>query len=291
MKKVSIGSWAISMELPELCKGLADLKFDGISMGGFKPHANPELYETKEKRDGLLQLLKDNNLEVADYAADTWSITNSVQQSEEWLALYDQAVEFMDMMDWRLVRIDTGMTPNIPDGYTYAQCREKITENFIHCAKKAKQYGITVAWEFEPGFMISEPKYVVETVKNVGEANFGVLVDTCHAHMSSVIGANHIEEGCTLKGGIVEFLEMLSGKITHIHLIDSDGSLNGENTSTHVPFGGGDVDFDTVIPAIIEKGGYKGDWWSIDLCEWPDAWKATADCKKFVDGLNEKFCK
>ena len=70
MKKVSIGSWAISMELPELCEGLKKLNFDGISLGGFLPHAHPSLYDTKEKKAALKKLLADNNLEVADYAAD-----------------------------------------------------------------------------------------------------------------------------------------------------------------------------------------------------------------------------
>lgn len=290
MKKVSIGSWAISMDLPELCRGLSKLNFDGISMGGFAPHANPKIYDTKEKKDGLKALLKETNLEVADYAADLWSV-DSLKQKDEWLALFDESVEFMDEMDWRIVRIDSGTVPILPEGKTYRECRDIITDSFIHCAKKAAQYGIDVVWEFEPGFMINEPKNILETVKDVNEKNFGILVDTCHAYMSSVIGARHIEEGCTLKGGILELVDMFKGHIAHVHVIDSDGSLNGEGTSTHFPFGGGNINFDEVIPAIIEKGGYKGDWWSIDLCEWPDAWKATEDCKNFVDAFNAKYCK
>ena len=49
MKKVSIGSWAYvfgafaddPILLPQLCQKLNELGFDGISMGGFKPHAHP----------------------------------------------------------------------------------------------------------------------------------------------------------------------------------------------------------------------------------------------------------
>ena len=64
MKKISIGSWAYSLPLPELCEKLHELKFDGISMGGFLPHAHPSLYETKEKRDGLKKLLADTQRSV-----------------------------------------------------------------------------------------------------------------------------------------------------------------------------------------------------------------------------------
>jgi hypothetical protein len=31
------------------------------------------------------------------------------------------------------------------------------------------------------------------------------------------------------------------------------------------------------------------DWWTIDLCFWPDAWQATADCKKYLDELIAKY--
>ena len=54
---------------------------------------------------------------------------------------------------------------------------------------------------------------------------------------------------------------------------------------------GGMMDFDVVIPALLDKANYKGDWWAIDLCEWPDAWNATAACKAFVDKFNAKYCK
>ncbi|MEG0594935.1 MAG: TIM barrel protein, partial [Christensenella sp.] len=135
----------------------------------------------------------------------------------------------------------------------------------------------------------NEPKYILEAVNAVGAPNFSVLFDTCHGYMSAVIGARHIEPD-TLKGGLTEFAEMLKGKIGFVHVIDSDGTLNVAQTSTHAPFGLGVIDFDEAIPALLNKADYKGDWWAIDLCEWPDAWRATADCKAFVDKFNKKYC-
>ena len=40
-----------------------------------------------------------------------------------------------------------------------------------------------------------------------------------------------------LPGGCLELARRLRGKINHIHLIDSDGTLHGEETSSHAPFG------------------------------------------------------
>ena len=89
-------------------------------------------------------------------------------------------------------------------------------------------------------------------------------------------------------GGKENGLEKLKGKITHIHLIDSDGSLNEHNTSTHNPFGTGKLDFDKLIPAL-NQCGVPHDWWCIDLCFWPDAWEVTADSKVFLDKLRRKY--
>ena len=294
MKKVSIGSWAYvfgafaenPILLPELCEKLNELGFDGISMGGFKPHAHPSLYDTKEKKKELKKLLKDNKLEVADYAADLWSVS-SLEKKDEWLKLFDESCDFMADMGWKTIRIDSGAPPVLPEGMTYEDAKDMVKDSFYKCAKRAKKDGIKVVWEFEPGFVINEPKNVIQTVKDVGEKNFSLLIDTCHAHMGAK-GARHIEEGLILEGGELEYIEMAKGLIGFVHVIDSDGTLNETGTSTHAPFGLGSIDFDKVIPALL-GAGYKGDWWAIDLCEWPDAWKVTAQCKAFVDEFNKKF--
>ncbi len=298
MKKISIGSWAYvfgafaddPILLPQLCDKLQELGFDGISMGGFKPHANPELYDTPEKREGLKKLLKDHNLGVADFACDLWSL-DALKQADEWVALFEVNAKFAQEMGWKIIRVDSGTPPILPEGMTYEQAKAVIVGNFQRIAQIAQKYGLQVVWEFEPGFLINEPKTIVETVEAVGEPNFTLLFDTCHAYMSAVQGSRHIEPGCKLDGGVEEFAAMCKDKIGIVHLIDSDGTLNETQTSTHAPFGLGVIDFDSVIPALLDKADYKGDWWAIDLCEWPDAWKVTADCKAFVDGINEKYCK
>ena len=43
------------------------------------------------------------------------------------------------------------------------------------------------------------------------------------------------------------------------------------------------------MPALIKAYRLSHDWWTIDLCFWPDAWTATERCKKFVDRLAAKY--
>jgi sugar phosphate isomerase/epimerase len=86
----------------------------------------------------------------------------------------------------------------------------------------------------------------------------------------------------------MELLTKLKGKITHVHLIDSDGSLNEHQTSTHNPFGTGSLDFDKLLPAL-DDAGVPNDWWCVDLCFWPKAWDVTADSKLFLDKMRKKY--
>jgi sugar phosphate isomerase/epimerase len=117
----------------------------------------------------------------------------------------------------------------------------------------------------------------------VGHPNFKVMFDTSHAYMCGVVGARQQGAKETLKGGVEEFLDMLQGRIGHIHLIDSDGTLHNDETSTHRPFGEGKVDFAALTPKLLAVPGIE--WWCIDLCFWAGSWELVDPSLKFVRGL------
>jgi hypothetical protein len=37
--------------------------------------------------------------------------------------------------------------------------------------------------------------------------------------------------------------------------------------------------------------GYDSEWWSVDLCFWPEAWEVTEAGLEFVRGLAKKYGK
>jgi sugar phosphate isomerase/epimerase len=152
------------------------------------------------------------------------------------------------------------------------------------CAEKAEREGVLLVWEFEPGFMFNKPHEIVKLLEEVSHKNFKVLFDTCHAHMCSVVAARQGEPKDVLKGGEVEFAQLLKGKIGYVHLIDSDNTLHDNWTSTHAPFGSGVIDFSRIIKAIL-SAGYDNEWWTIDLCFWPKAWEILEESKDFVTNL------
>jgi len=101
--------------------------------------------------------------------------------------------------------------------------------------------------------------------------------------MCSVVGARQHGQKETLPGGLSEFLGKLEGRIGHIHLIDSDGTLHHDETSTHRPFGEGFIDFRSLAPQLLAVP--RINWWCIDLCFWPCAWQLVEASHKFVRNL------
>jgi sugar phosphate isomerase/epimerase len=301
MKKLSIGSWAyiFNQEVPtndfhQILHKLSDLGYDGVELGGFNPHPGPDTCDTREKRQKLRKDVKDHGLEFSGLAADLWSQKLwSVEDSGPFIAAFAKNVFFAEDLGIDTIRVDTvePVKKAIAEKTDPKIIFDRCVRAFDLCAKLAADRGMKICWEFEPGFPINKPSEIVamvDAVRGMGNPNFGVLYDTCHAHMCAAVGANQIGEKETLPGGAMELLEKLKGKITHVHLIDSDGSLNEHDTSTHNPFGTGKLDFDKLLPAL-SKAGVPNDWWCVDLCFWPHAWDVTADSKRFLDAMRKKY--
>ncbi|WP_020471978.1 sugar phosphate isomerase/epimerase family protein [Zavarzinella formosa] len=303
--RLSIGSWAyiFNQEVPtndfhQVLHKLQDLGYEGVELGSFGVHPTPVSHPTKASRAKLKKEIADHGLALSGIAVDLWSFKKpgpSIldENPVPYMSAFLGYAAFAADLDVKTIRVDSVESPDFftTSGMDSKLGMDRIISVWDKCSKIAADFGMKMCWEFEPGFVFNKPSEVlaiVDGVKAKGNANFGVLYDTCHAHMCAAIGANHQGEKELLKGGALELLEKLHGKITHIHLIDSDGSLNEHNTSTHNPFGTGNLDFDQLIPAI-QKAGVPNDWWCVDLCFWPKAWEVTADSKKFLDKLRAKY--
>ncbi len=124
-------------------------------------------------------------------------------------------------------------------------------------------------------------------MKAVDHENFKLLFDTSHAYMGAVIGARQTGEVELLSGGVAEYARLLSPMIGHLHLIDSDGSLHNNETSTHVAFGEGKIDFISVLTAI--KGvASQLPWWCVDFCFNPQTPTAGKEAVPYVHRLMEE---
>ena len=301
MHKISIGTWAYSVgpyaEKPipfrTVVEGLRDMKFDGLELGAFGSHPKPENHPTRESRQTLRDLVESNGLKFSGIAGDMWSehLVDAEDGGKAYLATVRKNLEFAKDLGITLFRVDTVQPPEVIDKIGKEKAMDRVVKTWTEVCKMAADLGIDVTWEFEPGFAFNRPSDIVALVDAMsGSKNFGPMFDTCHAYTCAVVGLRQTGGPKEVsEGGVLDLAKRLRGKINAIQLIDCDGSLNEHGTSTHTPIGDGNIDFGPVLQELTKNGGVKHDWWTIDLCFWPNAWPATQQCKTAVDGFNKLY--
>ncbi|MGH7485418.1 MAG: sugar phosphate isomerase/epimerase family protein, partial [bacterium] len=200
-----------------------------------------------------------------------------------YLDLFRRNVEMCVDIGSPAIRVDSIAGPgSIPDA-DYQAAFDRLAAVWNEAAGIAQQAGIRLAWEFEPGFVFNKPSEIVALHQKVNHPNFRVMFDTSHAYMCGVVGARQHGARETLPGGVAEFLKLLNGRIGAIHLIDSDGTLHHDETSTHRPFGEGYIDFQSLAPQLLAVPAIE--WWCIDLCFWAGSWELVESSREFVRNL------
>lgn len=290
--KVSFGSWAFifgqhaarPVGFVEAVERIARAGYDGVEISGFPPHVTLEDYATPEARAQLRQLLADNGLGVSGYVPDlTFNNLLSENKRQRYLDRLARCVEFCHEIGCPALRVDTVAAPGSIGESEADEAAARIAAVWREAAAKAEPAKVKILWEFEPGFLFNKPSEVVSLYERVGHANFYILFDLCHAYMSAVMGARQPGDPETLKGGVGEFLDMLAGRIGHLHIVDADGTLYGEETSNHVPLGEGVINFDALRGKLRALPGIN--WWCVDLSFRPDTEKLLAPSLEFVRRL------
>ena len=312
-KRVSIGSWAYTIgpyaehpiDFDTVIGRLKELGFDAVELGAFPPHPNPGnpngpddewpgAMPEKSQREELRAKMAETGLAFSGIAANLWGekLINTDDQSK-YISEFRKNAEFARDLGIGGIRVDTVQPPTILREIDYQTAMDRVVRTWKTCCDIAADHGLCVTWEFEPGFAFNKPSDVVRIHEAVDKDNFGILYDTCHGQMVGVVGARQEGDKETFASQ-VELLRMLNGRINHVHLIDSDNTCHkdaqgNDETSAHPPFGLGVLDFDDIMPALVRASRLPHDFWTIDLCFWPDAWAATEQCKKFVDRLVERY--
>ncbi|MEO0337820.1 MAG: sugar phosphate isomerase/epimerase family protein [Bacteroidota bacterium] len=288
----SLGSWAFSFgpfesnpwSFDQFLAYTAAAGYDGIEINGFHPHPHPDVYDTKEKCAILKKQIGDLGLGISGYAPDFRHVPAAVVPKADHLAAIDKALAFCNNMEITVLRVDTISPPEDLVGADYSRRFDQLADTWRAAAEACKQAGVRLVWEFEPGFWLNKPREVKQIVEAVNHDHFKVLFDTSHAYMCAVVGARHTGEKETLEGGVVAFAQMLKGHIGHFHLIDSDGTLHDDETSTHAPFGTGLIDFKAVIEEIRDEVEPL-DWWCFDFCFCPTTEEDAKKAIPFVENV------
>ena len=293
MKKVSLGSWAFAfgpyasdpVPFDKTARRLAEAGYDAIEVCGIQEHITLDACPTKESRAEVKKLLDDLGLERSGYSCDQSSADpTEPANKDKYLDHFARNLEMCHDLGIGDIRVDAVAPPNkYSDDSEYESAKGQVADVFHAAAQKAQDAKIKLHWEFEPGFIFNKPSEIIELHDKVAHPNFTIMYDTCHAYMCAVVGARQHGEKETLDGGIEELLARLDGKIGAIHLIDSDGSLHDDETSTHYPFGTGDVDFKSVAPKLLAAPDIE--YWTIDMCFWAGSWELVEASLGFVKKL------
>ncbi len=290
--KISLGSWAFSfgpyaadpVPFEATVKRMSAAGYDGIEICGFPPHVTLEKYPSRQSRVELVRFLEDHKLGVSGYSADFSEVNPVIAENEtEYLDLLRRNVQMCADIGSPTLRVDTVTAPgSIPDN-EYEQSFHRIARLWAEGAEIAQHAGVRLVWEFEPGFAFNKPGEVIRMHQEVRHQNFSVVFDTSHAYMCAVVGARQHGKRDVLHGGVAEFLDKLQGRIGAIHLIDSDGTLHHDETSTHRPFGEGFINFERLAPKLLAVPNIE--WWTIDMCFWAGSWNLVDSSRAFVKGL------
>ncbi len=293
--KIALGSWAFAFgpfaaspwPFAEVIRYAADAGYDGVEINGFRPHPHPDDYDTADKCAELVKEIEGLGLGISGYAADFSTVPPALVDTQQYVDVVRKSLAFCTNCGISTLRVDTASPPDelAPDEYDERFAR--LTRTWRAAAVEAAKDGITIVWEFEPGFWLNKPSEVMATVEAVGHQSFKLLFDTSHAYMGAVIGARQTGEKQLLDGGVVEYGRMLSDHIGHLHLIDSDGTLHNDETSTHTAFGEGYINFDEVLAAL--KPLISGmPWWCVDFCFNPETEAKGKNAVAFLKGLMDK---
>jgi sugar phosphate isomerase/epimerase len=290
--KFSMGSWsfafgpcaAVPKSLEQVVERLAQAGFDGIELSGFPPHATLERYASPTSRSALRSLIEDHGLGISGYSSDLGAFSPIIPaNAASYLDEFTRQVEFCHDIGSPMIRIDSGAAPGtIPDS-DYSAALHRLAELWRRCADHARQAGVVMAWEFEPGFIFNKPSEIAELHHLIGHPWFRVLFDTAHAYMCAVVGARQHAPHEVLPGGVTELIERLHGAIGAVHVVDSDGTLFADDTSTHVPLGQGLIGWPAITPKLLSLP--RIEWWCVDLSFCAQSWDFVDDSLRAARAL------
>lgn len=287
--KICRGSWCLAFgfdpipTLEQVVKVLSAFEYDGIELAGFFDHATVDKYPDAASRKKLADWIASYDLELVGYAPGPYGdfgrlpwATGSDDVLAEYGRFFDAHLQFCVDMGIPSMRVDPGDFGPLPRDADYDAVWDRVVTTFRQHAERGAQEGVLMLWELETAQVFVKPSEAIKLLNDVDHDNLKLMYDVGHVEASVVLAHNQLQPVERLAGGQVEFVKMLAGKIGHMHVCDTDSNTWHNAFGTHLGIGKGVIDFDALIPAVVDSG-YTSTWWSVDAIpmtteSWADTW-------------------
>lgn len=295
--KVYMGSWCFTFgfenpaSLETVMQVLSAFGFDGIAIGaGFTGHAPVEKYPDTDSRKALVDLAHGHRLEIAGYSPDPYCMpwaTGDTAVLSAYEKYFASCLKMAADIGSPVMRVDTGSFGPLARDADYNAVWNRVVSTFRKQSKMAADEGISLVWEPETGQVFVKPSEIVKLVGDVGQPSFKISYDFGHSQAISVLGHNQLQPVETLPKGQLDYIHMLRGKIGDVGFNDCDNNTWHNLFGTHLGMGKGVLDFDLLVPAIVESG-FRGPWWGLDTIPmspivWTDAWNGIHTVRKLLE--------
>lgn len=299
--KISRGSWCLAFgmdpvpSLEQVVDVLSAFGYDGIELAGFFDHATVEKYPDAASRKKLVDWLSRKNLEIAGYAPGPYGdfgrlpwATGGDDVVAEYEKFFEDHLQFCVDCGIPAMRVDPGDFGPMARDVDYDRTWDRVVTTFRKHAERGAEVGVTMLWELESGQLFVKPSEAVKLLEDVGHDSLQLMFDVGHIEACCVIAHNQVQPQERLEGGQVEFVKMVAGKIGHMHVCDTDSNTWHNAFGTHLGIGKGVVDFDALIPAVVDSG-YTSEWWSVDAIPMTaETWADTWSDRMALDALLDK---
>ena len=124
MRRISIGSWAYTIgpyadkpvDFETVCTKLRELGFDGVELGGFAPHPNPDDVAAGEARAQVVAQMAERGLAFSGLAANLWAEhLIDTDDPSKYIAEFEKNCKFSNDLGIKGIRVDTVQPPTIVD--------------------------------------------------------------------------------------------------------------------------------------------------------------------------------
>ena len=207
-KKISIGGWAYTIgpyqknpvPFETVVVKLKELGFDGVELGGFPPHPNPDDCPDGPSRDRVKKLDADAGLEFSGLAANLWMHKIiSADDNRPFLNEFEKNLRFARDLGITTIRVDTLEPADVFKTVDYATGRDRVVRRAFANARRRRRTALRSAGSSSRALR-STSLEILDIINGVGMKNLRALYDTCHANMVAKMGAAFSAKE-TLPGG------------------------------------------------------------------------------------------